>query len=108
MEKRRSMSGAELIILQFPTTLAFALLVNRGENNNEVFFGFLILLYAYWFIMIIYYSKNVDSFVIMPSSIWKKYLLFLFYPIGAIMVNMVFMALSIVAVESTLKLFGLL
>ncbi len=108
MEKRRSMSGAELIILQFPATLAFALLVNRGENNNEAFFGFLILLYAYWFIMIIYYSKTVDSFVIMPSSIWKKYLLFLFYPIGAMIVNMVCMALSIIPVESTLELFGLL
>ena len=44
MEKRKNMSGAELIILQLPMTLAFALLVNRGENNNEAFFGFLILL----------------------------------------------------------------
>ena len=108
MEKRKDMSGAKLIILQFPATLALALLAHRDQNTDEKFFVFLLLWYIYWFITIIYYSQTVDGFVIMPSKIYKKVFLFLFYPLGAMMVNMVFMALSITSVQSTLELFGLL
>lgn len=108
MEKRRSMSGTELIILQFPATLALALLADRDQNTHETILKFLILWYVYWFIIIIHYSQTVDSFVIMPSSTWKKTLLFLFYPIGTMMMNLVFMACSIIPVQFTLNLFGLL
>jgi hypothetical protein len=108
MKKRKIISGNEFIILQFPATLALSLIANRNENNDTTFFGFLILLYIYWFITIIYCSQNFEDFVIMPSSWWKKLFLFLFYPIGAMMVNMVFMALAIIPVKSTLELFGLL
>jgi hypothetical protein len=107
MEKR-SISGAELIILQFPMTLALALTADRDQNTHETFIRFLSLWYIYWFIIIIYYSKTVDSFVIMPSSNWKKALLFLFYPIGQMMINLVFMACSIIPVQFVLNLFGLL
>ena len=108
MEKRKNMRGAELIILQFPMTLAFAMLSDRDQNTNHTFFVLLILSYIYWFIVIIYYSKTVDDFVIMPSLISKKIFLFLFYPIGAMMINMVFLVFLITPVQSTLELFGLL
>ncbi|CAN1566765.1 hypothetical protein MCEREM21A_02963 [Sphingomonadaceae bacterium] len=108
MDKRKVTSELELIILQFPMTLALALISNRDQNTDGTFLHFLMLLYIYWFIIFIWYSYYVDNFVIMPSSIWEKALLFLCAPIGLMFVNMVFMALSIIPVQSTLELFGLL
>lgn len=81
---------------------------NRDQNTSHTFFVLLILSYIYWFIIIIFYVKTVQNFVIMPSLIWKKIFLYLFYPIGGMMINMVFVVLSIIPVQSTLKLFGLM
>ncbi len=108
MDRRKVTSISELIILQFPMTLALAMISNGDQNHEETFLHFITLFYIYWFIVFIYYSYNVDDFVILPPSIWKKALLFLCAPIGLMFANMVFMALSIIPVQSALELFGLL
>lgn len=108
MKKRKGMNGLELILLHCPMTLALAILIPQPDhNNNEVLIKFLLLCYFYWLFILIYYTKTVEDFIIIPSSLWRKTLLFLVFPLVWTALNIAFMAIAISLVEWPLKIFGL-
>ena len=109
MDKRENVSIAELIVLQFPTTLSFAMISgNHYQKNNHSLFIFLILCYIYWFTVLVFYSTTVSQFEINHSYLLKKVFYFLFFPILLIISNMVFIAMSLGFIQNILKLFELL